>query len=171
MVIRGRIQNGVVVFDADSSVPEGTEVTVVVPSAPEATGEPALDAERLQLARAGILHLSPIVGQLVELWKGPEADDYGRLQPTQYAFDKVIQLLVDAAIVTYPNGHQIPGGSVSTDSEGGVRIEWIRDSARVHLVVPATDQKAAYVYHEVGKDYATEDVTAERLSYWLRAVS
>ncbi len=171
MVIRGRIQNGVVVFDAGSSVPEGTEVTVVVPAAPEAVDTPTLDAERIQLADAGILHLSPIVAQLVELWKGPESDDYGRLQPTQYAFDKVIQLLVDAAIVTYPNGHQIPGGSVSTDSEGGVRIEWIRDPARVHLIVPATDQKAAYVYHEVGNDYATEDVTAERLSYWLRTVS
>jgi hypothetical protein len=68
MVIRGRVQNGVVVFDADSSVPEGTEVTVVVLAASETAGKPTLDAERIQLADAGILHLSPIVAQLVELW-------------------------------------------------------------------------------------------------------
>ena len=29
MVIRGRIQNGVVVLDSNASLPEGTEVTVV----------------------------------------------------------------------------------------------------------------------------------------------
>ncbi len=36
--------------------------------------------ERLQLADAGILHLSPIVRQLIDLWKEPEEDDYGRLR-------------------------------------------------------------------------------------------
>jgi hypothetical protein len=46
MVIRGRIRNGVVVLDADVSVPEGTEVTVVVPAAPEAASKEILDAER-----------------------------------------------------------------------------------------------------------------------------
>jgi hypothetical protein len=46
MVVRGRIHNGVVVLDADVSVPEGTEVTVVVPAAPPAAGEETLDAER-----------------------------------------------------------------------------------------------------------------------------
>ena len=47
MVIRGRIQNGVVVLDAPASVPEGTEVDVVVPAAPEAANEPIfVDAER-----------------------------------------------------------------------------------------------------------------------------
>ena len=46
MAIRGRIQNGVVVFDADATVPEGTEVDVVVRAAPETDNEAVLDAER-----------------------------------------------------------------------------------------------------------------------------
>jgi hypothetical protein len=46
MVIRGRIQNGVVVLETDASVPEGTEVEVVVRAAPEAANDVILDAER-----------------------------------------------------------------------------------------------------------------------------
>ena len=105
--------------------------------------------------------------QLVDLWNEPEEeDDYGRLKPTQDAFDMSVQLLVDAAIEAHPQ-HQIPSGCVSTDSEGGVRIEWIRPTASVHLVVPAKENHMPYVYHEVGNDYATEDATPERLAYWL----
>ena len=52
-----------------------------------------------------------------------------------------------------------------------MRIEWIRPQASVHLIVPAEKGNAAYVYHEVGGNYATEDVTQECLSYSLRAVS
>jgi hypothetical protein len=46
MVIRGRIQNGVVVLDADATVPEGTEVSVVLPPAPEPANETMPEAER-----------------------------------------------------------------------------------------------------------------------------
>lgn len=126
--------------------------------------------ERLQLADAGIHHLSPIVRQLIDLWKEPEEDDYGRLKPTQDAFDGSVRLLVDAAIEAYSQQRQIPSGCVSTDSEGGVRIEWVRPTASVHLVVPASRESVAYVYHEVGNDYATEDVTPERLAYWLHRI-
>ena len=136
---------------------------------PLATPEP-VSSERLRLADAGIDYLSLIMGQLVELWNGPQSDDYGRLQPTQDAFDKVIGLLVDAAIEAYRKDSQIPLGCVSTDSEGGVRIEWLRNGASVHLVVPAANSDEAYVYHEIGNNYATEDATPERLSHWLKAI-
>jgi hypothetical protein len=46
MVIRGRIQNGVVVLDADAPLPEGAEVSVVFPPAPEAASETMSEAER-----------------------------------------------------------------------------------------------------------------------------
>lgn len=130
-----------------------------------------LSPERLQLADAGILYLSPVVGQLIELWRGPENDDYGRLRPTREAFDKTIELLVDTAIVGHFDQRAIPHGCVSTDSDGGVRIEWIRDKAKIHLVVPTTKNDRAYVYHEVGSDFATEDVTPERLSDWLSLIT
>ena len=135
---------------------------------PRATPD-AIPPERLQLADAGIRHLSPIVRQLIDLWKEPEEDDYGRLRPTQDAFDRSVRLLVDAAIEAYPQC-RIPAGCVSTDSEGGVRIEWIRPTGSVHLVVPAARDRVAYVYHQLGNDYATEDVTPELLAYWLRRI-
>ena len=45
MVIRGRVQNGVVILDQKAPVPDGTEVTVIVNS--RETGSPACmtDAE------------------------------------------------------------------------------------------------------------------------------
>jgi hypothetical protein len=49
MVIRGRVQNGVVVLEEAVSVPEGTEVTVVV-AAPQATsGDVLPEAERRRI--------------------------------------------------------------------------------------------------------------------------
>ena len=138
---------------------------------PRSTPSP-ISPTRLRLAGAGIDHLSQIVKQLVELWTGPMNDDYGRLQPTQYAFDTTVELLVDAAIDgQFDEQRKIPYGCVSTDSEGGVRIEWIRERVSVHLIVPPDRSKVAYVYHEFGGNYATEDATPERLSYWLRTVS
>ncbi len=49
MVIRGRIQNGVVVLEADASLLEGTEVTVVVPAAPETPGDRMSEQERRRI--------------------------------------------------------------------------------------------------------------------------
>lgn len=136
---------------------------------PRATPD-ATPPERHQLADAGILHLSPIVGQLVELWQQPEKDEYGRLRPTRHAFDRSVELLVDAAIEANHQQRLIPSGCASTDSEGGVRIEWVRPAASVHLVVPASEDRVAYVYHEVGDEYGTEDVTPKRLAYWLHRI-
>jgi hypothetical protein len=104
--------------------------------------------------------------QLSDLREESKKDDYGRLRPTDEAFDRSVHLLVRAAIEAYPQ-RLIPAGCVSTDSEGGVRIEWVCPTASVHLVVPATRDRAPYIYHEDGDDYTTEDATPERLAYWL----
>lgn len=114
--------------------------------------------------------LLPMLEQLIELWNEPKEDEYGRLRPTPCAFDRSVCLLVDADAAAYPQ-HEIPAGCVSTDAEGGVRIEWVRPEASVHLVVPADENRAAYVYHEVGDNYATEDATPERLVYWLQLIA
>jgi uncharacterized membrane protein len=52
MVIRGRVQNGVVVLEDAVSVPEGTEVTVVVGTAPEAAGDSMTEENRRRLREA-----------------------------------------------------------------------------------------------------------------------
>ena len=51
MVIRGRVENGVVAFGNDISLPEGTEVTIVVPAAPEPQDEILSDAERQRIRK------------------------------------------------------------------------------------------------------------------------
>ncbi len=95
-----------------------------------------------------------MIEQLVNLLNGPEKDDYGRLRPTQDNFIETLRLLTGT----------IPVGCVSTDSNGGVRIEWIGVVGNVHLVVSGD---VAYIYHEICCEYSTEDATPERLAYWL----
>ncbi len=51
MVIHGRIQNGVVAFQGDVSLPEGTEVTVVVPTESESVPEVLPEAERRRILK------------------------------------------------------------------------------------------------------------------------
>jgi hypothetical protein len=46
MVIRGRVRNGVVVLEDTVSVPEGTEVTVMVGTPQTTSGGASPDAER-----------------------------------------------------------------------------------------------------------------------------
>ncbi len=120
--------------------------------------------------QANIQHLSAIFGQLAELHEGQETDEHGILRPTEYAFEAAGGLLLEAAVLAAREGRQIPHGCVSTDSEGGVRIEWIRPASSLHLVIPASEDREAYLYHEVGDDYATEPVTPESLAQWLSAV-
>jgi hypothetical protein len=50
MVIRGRIQNGVVAFGSDVSLPEGMEVTVVIPAPSESGTESLPEAERKRIS-------------------------------------------------------------------------------------------------------------------------
>jgi len=49
MVIRGRIQNGVVVLEDEISLPEGTEVTVVVGAAPVAREQKMSEEEHRRI--------------------------------------------------------------------------------------------------------------------------
>ena len=55
MVIRGRIQNGVVVLEKDAAVPEGTEVTVVVRNTPKAPGKEILTRNGSACCRSWIV--------------------------------------------------------------------------------------------------------------------
>lgn len=126
--------------------------------------------ERLMLARAGIRHLSAIVLELVELREGPERDEHGVLRPTSYAFEETSSLMVNTAIIAARENRPIPLACVATDSEGGVRIEWVREHVSVHLIVPANEEAAPYVYLEKDNVYGTEDVTPEILARLLREI-
>lgn len=98
---------------------------------------------------------------------GPERDDYGIIRPTPDAFLTTLMLLFKAS--EHDKNYQIPPGNVSTDSEGGIRIEWLGEQRNVHLVVPVN--KPPYIYSgrlDIGFSACLEEATPELLLHWLR---
>ena len=153
-------------FDNKTSVLEINEVDLVLAKAliapawpmahshrDERTTSSAVIPQRSKSASAEIRHLSSLVEQLENLRDAEEADAYGILRPSDLAYERTRDLLIDAAIFAAGNGRQIPHGCVSTDSEGGVRVEWVRRTNSVHLAVPATSRRNPYIYHETGAAY------------------
>jgi rubrerythrin len=138
----------------------------------ERTTDQRITPGHSRIASAEIRHLSALIGQLIELRNAEESDEYGILRATEPAYKRACGLLIDAAIFAALDGdRQIPQGCVSTDSEGGVRIEWVRPASSVHLAIPAPSNRAAYIYHEIGDEYATEPASPERLAHRLREIS
>lgn len=130
----------------------------------------SISSERFGLALANIRYLSDVIRQLIELREAEESDEYGTLRADKDAYETACQLVTDAAIVLGNDKRAIPRGNASTDAEGGVRIEWIRKNASVHLVVPAKSKAPPYVYHEVDGPYSTVAATAESLARWLKLI-
>ncbi len=161
VTLEGTVVKGVIVLSEGAQLPEGSHVRVEIASPP---------AAKSRLEGANIKCLSSLIQQLIEVRNAPEHDDHGILRANQHAFDASCNLLVDAAIVSALDDGSIPNGCVSTDSEGGVRVEWVRETASVHLIVPASDDRAGYVYREVGTTYGTEPATAESLARCLRVI-
>ena len=56
MTLHGIVQNGVVVFDGNPAIPDGTEVSVVVPVSPE-NGQTAAKASLRERRRAALAEL------------------------------------------------------------------------------------------------------------------
>ena len=135
-----------------------------------ATPEESIPPTGARLGTANIKYLSSLIQQLVELRNEPEQDEYGTLRATKGSFDLACHLLTNAAIVSGLEGGRVPYGCASTDSKGGIRIEWVRESTSVHLVIPAAEERDGYVYHEEGTNYGTESATAEALARWLRII-
>lgn len=114
-----------------------------------------------------LMRTANIIQQLVELRNEPEADEYGILRAADHAFDSACQLIADAALISDRDNLPIPRGCASTDSEGGVRIDWIRPTAAVCLIVPASKDREAYIYYDVAGECSTEPATADALVRWL----
>ena len=59
---------------------------------------------------------------------------------------------------------------VSTDEQDSIRLTWskLEPECEVRLVCPAHANQQAYLYHELGNDYAVErDATTSTLVQWL----
>lgn len=105
--------------------------------------------------------------RLVDLLEENETDEYGVLQPSQTAFKLAMRFVVEAYDVM---GDRFPKASASTDEEGGIRLTWskLEPKCEVRLICPAQTDQPAYLYHELGDDYAVErEVTVYILLQWL----
>ncbi len=105
--------------------------------------------------------------RLVDLLEEDETDEYGVLQPSQTAFKLAMRFVVEAYDVM---GDRFPKASASTDEEGGIRLTWskLEPECEVRLICPAQTDQPAYLYHELGDDYAVErEVTVYILLQWL----
>jgi hypothetical protein len=109
--------------------------------------------------------LSIVLDRLASLLDEDETDDYGVLSPSEYAFTTTWNLLVATA---GEMSCSFPRAAVSTDSEGGIRVQWIRPARQVRLVIPNVEARRHYIYHEEGNQYDVEpDVSATALAGWL----
>jgi hypothetical protein len=105
--------------------------------------------------------------RLLDLLDEHGEDDYGLLDPTQYAFRSAFKLvrLAQRQMV------ERIAGSPSVDSLGGIRITWRRDDREIRLVCPGDRGQQVYLYqesehHNSAIHEVTPSVLAQKLS-WL----
>lgn len=119
---------------------------------------------------------SETIRQIAFVASGDESDEYGVLRPTPSAMKKTLEVLARALNAIIENSKSarkkfsFPRGSVTTDESGGIRIEWSRPAAAVHLVIAAEVKVGrSYIYHERGGEYGADNtVTGGRLASWLK---
>ena len=120
-----------------------------------------------QSAKPSSRDITVTLKRLIALLEEDETDEYGTLQPTQFAFKLAMQLVFEAYEVM---GDRFPRTSASTDEQGGIRLTWskLEPECEVRLVCPDRGDQQAYIYHELGDAYAVEqNVTASVLVHWL----
>jgi hypothetical protein len=107
--------------------------------------------------------------RLFELLDERGEDDYGKIDPTQYAFKNACVLALTAEEML---GRDIKCSPV-VDSEGGIRVTWKNQNKQVKLICPATVKAPIYIYESSpdGSTIYDKDVTsialAKRLSWLL----
>src|SRR5436309_326525 len=80
--------------------------------------------------------------RLLDLLDEHGNDDYGVIDPTQYAFKsafKLVRLAQQKMVLRV-------AGSASVDSLGGIRITWRRNGREIRLVCPASQTEQIYLY-------------------------
>jgi hypothetical protein len=118
--------------------------------------------------KPGNYELNQLFSALTALLEDDEYDD-DFLRPTTYAIEQVRKWLSQTSqlIVKMPSG-----GHLSTDGSGGLRVEWAKGSKEIRLIVPATKEQAAFVYHEDGADYgADQNISSLTIAKWLTWLS
>jgi hypothetical protein len=125
-----------------------------------------------------VRELGTIIGQIAELASGEEIDE-DTLRPTDYAIAQTHSILWRACQVLLADSinrgviFHFPKGYVSTDSCGGLRIEWTSAQKRfsVRLVVPPQEGGTEYLYHEFGAEFGSQrKVTGALLASMLKHI-
>ena len=120
-----------------------------------------------QTTRPSSSPITVTLKRLVALLEEDETDEYGVLQPSQSAFKLAIRFVLEAYDAM---GDRFPKASASTDEQGSIRLTWskLESDCEVRLICPAHHDQLAYLYHELGNDYAVErEVTVSVLLSWL----
>ncbi len=120
-----------------------------------------------QSARPSSSAISVTLKRLVALLEEEETDEYGVLKPGQAAFKLAMQFVVEAYDAM---GDRFPKASASTDEQGNIRLTWskLEPECEVRLICPTHTDQQAYLYHELGNDYAVErQITISTFVQWL----
>jgi hypothetical protein len=120
-----------------------------------------------QSAKPSSSNITVTLKRLIALLEEDETDEYGILQPSQSAFKLAMRLVVETYEIM---GDSFPRASASTDEQGSIRLTWskLEPECEVRLVCPADANQQAYLYHELGENYAVEkSVTTSILVQWL----
>ena len=98
-----------------------------------------------------------------------EEDEYGVLRPTSHAFRTALNFIIEASSLLMD---EYPFGCASTDSEGGIRIEWFKTTGEIRLVIPASKEKEPYIYYEFGEKYGVDGrASVSKLARWINQLN
>lgn len=106
--------------------------------------------------------------RLLDLLGEKGEDDFGVVDPTQFAFKTAIEFVLNAESTLDRSIKSAP----VVDSEGGIRITWRSGDRQVKLICPATPSGAIYVYESspTGSSVLNQNVTSATLAgrlLWL----
>ncbi len=111
---------------------------------------------------------SEVRRQLDALRNAPEADEFGRVRPS----DSAISTATRVTFSMVQAGHDMPMvEDVATDSDGAIRILWTKDNRALELVCPFQPSQRPYWYYSDSRDYRIEyeqsPEVLQRLVAWL----
>lgn len=135
----------------------------------DAQATPPAEVPTCGIMSAEIKYLSYLLNELHAVRTMESTEDEPAATTEAYSASR--EMLIHAAITAGLEGRAIPKGFVTTDPEGGVRIEWFSPNARLHLVIRPTRERGGYIYHRSAAGYGTVSATAYSLAKWLKIIS
>ena len=119
---------------------------------------------KLEIGESDVIYVVvPNVSGAIDMSQTDGAVTSGR--PTKLACEQASFLLAGF-------GKPLPSGDVSTNSSGGLQLEWVRDLVRVHLTIPGTCEGGqGSIYHKMSGDCGTEVATVQALAHWMSKIT